>query len=280
MPTPEEEFLNSPPTPLPEGTVEAPPEPEAVEPEQQEAAAEGEPAKAESEAEPKPETDDEKQPNWAHRRIDELTRLRHDERRRAEAEMQRANTLQAELDKLRRGSSSDEGQDQAQPKYTQADLDRLSDERAAQRDAQREAERAQDTFNRSCNDIHAEGLKSFSDFRDSLENLHRAGGITPSLIKMAMATGSAASVLYELGKDPAEAERVITLPFEEMAVAVAKLAAKPASTSAAPPLVSKAPAPIRPIANGGGKPGPKSIEDMSMAEFAEYEANRAAKRSA
>ena len=182
-----------------------------------------------------------------------------------------SNAFMQAVDRLKRGQQPQEGQgDAAHPErgLIQADIERRAAEIATQRE-----------FDRSCNDVFDKGSREFPDFGDALGNFRLLGGLPPSLVEAAIETGSAAAVLYELGKNPDEAARVMQMPPTRMAVAVAKLANKPA-TLAAPVPVSRAPAPIRPIAATGGKPGPKSVDDMSMAEFAEYEANRAAKRSA
>ena len=75
------------------------------------------------------------------------------------------------------------------------------------------------------------------------------GGLQPAVVEAAMETGEAAKVLYELGKNPDEAARIMALPPTKMAVAVAKIAVKPSSA----PAVSKAPPPIKSLNGSGGK---------------------------
>ena len=101
--------------------------------------------------------------------------------------------------------------------------------------------RSQREFDRSANDIYEKGVKEYPDFEQSLSNFKMLGGLQPAVVEAAMETGEAAKVLYELGKNPDEAARIMALPPTKMAVAVAKIAVKPSSA----PAVSKAPPPIK-----------------------------------
>lgn len=202
---------------------------------------------------PGPETSVEpekpKQTPWFQRRIDDLTRERWEARREADR-------LQAELATLRQPRQ--EGQsDPVQQGLTQADVQRLAREEAGRIAATNE-------FNANCNGIFEQGNKAFPDFEASLGNFRLLGGLPPSLVEAAIEAGEPAKVLYELGKNPDEAARILALSPTRMAVAVAKIAAKPAS----PPPVSKAPPPIKSIVGSGRVE--TDPDKMSTAEWTKW----------
>lgn len=217
---------------VPQGEVAPPPasEPASDPGTEQNPSTEDQPSNPEPKAEGEGEKS--KQTPWFTRRIDELTF----HRREAERENER---LKAELQRL---SQPQDGQGNPQPKppMTQADIDRLVEQRAAERAQQAE-------FDRSCNAIYEQGSKAFPDFDASLGNFRLLGGLPPTLVEAAVETGEGAKVLYELGRNPDEAARILALTPARMAVAVAKIASRPP----APPPVSKAPSPIKPIAASG-----------------------------
>lgn len=264
MPQTEEEFLaGADATPAPEPAASPEPEPAAEEPETKaEPEAKAEDAKAEPDAE-KP-----KQTPWFQKRIDDLTREKWDERRAREALQQERDNYRQALEKLRNPEGQPAAQADQQPKgMTQADFDKAVADRAAQLAQQR-------AFDESCNKVFEEGSKSFPDFQDALSNFKLLGGLPPVLIEAAIETDNAANVLYQLGKNPGEADRILRMSPTKMAVAVAKLASKPAE----PLSVSKAPPPIKPIAgNGKVETDP---EKMPVEQWMKWDEERQAKRRA
>lgn len=181
-------------------------------------------------------------PEWAKRRFGELTK------QRAEAE-RRAQALELELHQFRSQQTQQPASDDAtqfQPNQQPAPVDpyALADQIATQR-----------AFDTRCNEIYEKGVGEFQDFDAALSNFQILGGLPPALIEAADATGNPAKVLYELGKNPAEAERIMRLPLPRMGVELAKRAS---ATPAAKP-ISKAPAPISPV--DGGKRTPDGLSD-------------------
>ena len=130
-------------------------------------------------------------------------------------------------------------------------------------------------FDQKCNASVEEGRKVHSDFNEvvlrDLRNLSpvfdpvaQAPSLPRTLIEAALETGEAHEVLYALGKDTKEAERIMRLPPIKQAVEVAKFhskivaarqddvtgegeenAGEEAETAAPLPNVSRAPAPVR-----------------------------------
>lgn len=197
---------------------------------------------------------------WFQRRIDELTRDRWEKQRENE-------TLRAELERARQPRQ--DGQQQPDPQQRQqpspADYQRHVREEAQRMQAQAE-------FDRTCNDIHAEGTKAFPDFDAALGSFRLLGGLPPALVEAAQETGAAAKVLYDLGRDPDEAARILALSPTRMAVAVAKIAARPPTN----PPVSKAPPPIQPI--GTASKVETDPDKMSAADWMAWRNKQVASR--
>ena len=104
------------------------------------------------------------------------------------------------------------------------------------------------------------GVAEFGDeFGTALTSLWSTlGGFKPDLVEAAMETGNAHQILYKLGQDPDEAERIAGLSPARMGAALGKMAA---ATAPQRPQ-SQAPAPIRPLTKGGGNAEPRPDGDM------------------
>jgi hypothetical protein len=100
--------------------------------------------------------------------------------------------------------------------YTEADL---------QREAGRLAE--QNLFNRRVDDAVIAGRKTHADYDESIAGLKAlTGPVVPGdFVQAVLETGDsqhAGEVLYRLGKDPDELDRILSLPPMRMAIAVAR----------------------------------------------------------
>jgi len=187
--------------------------------------------------------DPEKQetPAWVQRRIDQLTREKHEERRKREA-------LEAQI---------------AQPAETipEKPLTQEQIEARASQIAQTQLKQAK--FDEACNTAYTKGKTEFKDFDDTLRTFGMLGGLTPEFLEVATDLPDGHKVLYALGKNPDEASRVMSLPPLKMAAELARMAdklGKPAPTS-----VSSAPAPITPV--DGSSRVEKDPEKMSTEEW-------------
>lgn len=217
-------------TPVPDAPASGTPDPAAEKAAETAAQPEGDQPEAgkEGEGEEKP-----KQTPWFQKRIDELTRLRYEEKRRADA-------YEAELARFRQPASGESQQPGEQPNQPARDPVEVAKEQLLQ-------EQAVQSFNDRCNGIYEQGTKDFPDFEQTLTNFRYLGGLPPALVQAAAEAGDAHKILYGLGKNPDEAARILSLPPAAMGAALAKMAAAPA---AAKP-VSAAPPPIKPIAGQG-----------------------------
>lgn len=136
---------------------------------------------------------------------------------------------------------------------------------------------AAEAFNAECNRAFEAGKQAFPDFVNAVSTVQMVDGYSNSVIEAALATGAPADVLYQLGKNPDEAERIFSLPPVRMAVELGKLASTPKPAAPKPP-ISSAPPPIKPL-NSKPQAVEKDPEKMSDAEWLEWrETQVAAKR--
>jgi hypothetical protein len=180
--------------------------------------------------------------DWVQRRIDQLTREKHEEKRQREA-------LEAQLRQLQPQTEHQPGQ-QMTPDQIRAEAKRLIQ---------------QEKFDEACNSVFDAGKKEFSaEWDSSLRTFQMLGGAPAEFLEAVTAMDNGHKVLHALGQDPEAAERVLSLPPLRMALELARLEAKVAQATP-PKQVSKAPAPITPV---GGKSAP--VEPAEFGSTAEY----------
>lgn len=177
------------------------------------------------ESTPEAQPESHEPPKWAQRRIDQLTREKHEERRQREV-------LEARLAQVAPPA------DTSTPTLTQADVDARATQIANERVKQTQ-------FDDACNKAYEQGKTEFKDFDQALGNFAMLGGLPKEFLDIATKIPEGHKVLYALGKNPEEASRILALPALDMALEVARLSEKVAKPSAKP--VSSAPAPIEPI---------------------------------
>lgn len=177
---------------------------------------------------------------WFQERIDQLTREKYDERRRAES-------LEAMLESLRKGEANDN------PPKPPVNIDEEVNKRLAARQ-----------FDDKCNEVYSSGKSEFGDFDDTLGNFRMLGGLQQPFLEAVTQLPDAHRVLYALGSDMDNAARIMSLPPVPMAIELAKLASKPVSAKP----VSNAPKPIRPI--DGAPKGNPDPSKMTMDEWIKW----------
>lgn len=166
----------------------------------------------------------------------------------------------------------------AEPRYTQAEVERLANERATRQAQINE-------FNNRCNNAAAEGRKAYADFDASVRELGRlvdrsdpqSQANYDAFLEQALETGEAPRLIYELGRDLNEASRVLGLSPTQRAMALTKLAL------GEPKVTSDLPAPIKPVAGKQSGPGEISPDDAARADklsSAEWHKRRAAQVAA
>lgn len=173
-----------------------------------------------------------------------IARLAYQER---EARKQ-AKALQERLDRL-------EGKSPALPK--DAEIEALAEQKAIELAKMK-------AYNDRANDIYKSGCDKFPDFPQKLEALKEVGNISVPFVEAVDDTGDAENILYYLGKNPDEAQRIMDLPPHRMGTALGKLSAKLAAPPPPKPQ-SKAPAPIKPIS--GKAKAEQTDEQMPIDEY-------------
>jgi hypothetical protein len=230
----------------------------------------------ESEAQPEVKTE-KSEPNPVQKRINEITRARHEAERRSNAEFmarqqaeQRVAQLEAERQEWMRRAT--------QPKFEQYnDLERyqqaveahsqaqIAEQRKAfQEQAQRQQQNAaQEAFIQRQQRFVAEGAEKYPDFAEVVGNpaIPRLADIHPAVTETVLEEGPA--VAYYLAKNPAEIYRLMALSSPASAIKeIGKIAAKLSATPAKP---SAAPAPAPTV--GGNATVRRDLSDMPYEDY-------------
>lgn len=206
------------------------------------------------------------QPDPTQSRFNQLVAARWAERRRAEASEAQNRLLQEQLNQTRAAVAQPaldaDGNPVQQPTPVrtgpQPDLQAMAAQIAAQND-----------FNRQVGEEVAKGRTTHSDFDQVAANLQRFGELPRTFVEAAMATGKGADVMYHLGGDIAEADRILSLQPIQQAVALATLAGT-IKAPVPPKTITSAPAPVSPkVGSGSSGKNTPSLDDpnIPVAEF-------------
>lgn len=206
---------------------------------QQPAEVSTEPGAGQTAVEPTEQTQQEKPKNdWVQRRIDQLTREKHEALRRA-------------ADAEARASQGQQSNGQSESKPMTRDEIRAEATRMLQ----------QEKFDDACNKVFDAGKGEFgSEWDSSLRTFQMLGGASPEFLEAVTAMDTGHKVLHHLGQNPEVAERLLSLPPLRMALELARL--ESTVGQAKPKPVSNAPAPINPI---GGRSAPVEPEEFATA---------------
>jgi len=290
-------------TPPAEGAEQAGPPPASPEayPEgdktpEQLAAEKAEEEKKQKEADDAEEQAIKKKP-WFQKRIDEITRQRHEAERRAQ-ELQ--EMLQKVIDQGRQQAQPGQQQtppQQAQPapefqptrpaptreqyefdeeKYLNAVVDWRLEQREAKAIHERrqaEIQTTQRNFLQTAEQRRIQtiegGRAKYPDYDESIKALPYSV-MNEEMLVAVLETDNPVDVSYHLAKNPAEAERISKLPFIKKAMELGRLETKISQVSKP---TSQAPPPPTPV--GGRTPARKTESAMTMEEW--LEARRAGK---
>lgn len=207
---------------------------------------EGQPAAgAEQQQEEAPKPQQKKPLSWEMKRIHEET----NKRRQAE---DRARDLEEQLARARGGPApTDPPADGAPPSIDEI---RRQERESIRREETVNAEIAR--RNAACNSVFEKGVADIPDFDDARVSLVSAFGheinTKPEFLDAITELDNGHQVFAELGRNPAEAERILGLSPVKMALEIAKMGDKLAKPAApAPKPISKVPAPVSPV---GGQP--------------------------
>lgn len=201
------------------------------------------------------ESQEGKDPNgWAIKRIGALTAQKHEAERTLAAARGEAERYRLLVEQMRSGDV-DVQADVGQPQ----DIDTLVTQRAEQLAQQQQmVERGQS--------VSKVGAEVYPDFMTAVSTLD-ALGITGDQVNSLLGMEDAHKVIYSLGKNPEEAQRILSLPPIQQGRELERLASKPAR-AADPKAVSNAPKPISPVDGvAAAQPDPTK---MSMDDWAKW----------
>lgn len=213
------------------------------------------------------------------KRINELTREKHEERRAREAAEARAADLERRLAALERGEKPQQPPAQQQadgrPKLEDFDFDAEAHAEAVaewkfnqleqQREAKKQAEQRQATL--------AEKESAFIAENPDYYEVARAPHvpITQEMAEVILQADNPPAIAYYLGKNLSEAAEISRMSPLAQARAIGRIEMQlaaprtPAAPTPPPTPVSKAPAPVTPLK--ATTPASKPLDEMSMEEY-------------
>lgn len=257
--------------------VETQPEPAQEAPTEEVDAEDGE--QNESEQSAATETDDAKEsqaskPRGVQKRLDELTRLRHEAQREAEHWREMAMRNQPK-NQPRSEPSIDigeeptlENRDFDVERYTK-DWAKWDREREAKQAAQVKAQQAAAERQQKFQQDAAAFAAQHPDFHQLVNSPYLR--ITDAMVEAITESDAPAAVAYHLAKNPQEAEKIAGLSAAGIGRAIAKIESQLSSEAPRQPTqktVTNAPPP--PTTLSGNKTPTKKLEEMTMAEYAAH----------
>jgi hypothetical protein len=160
----------------------------------------------------------------------------------------------------------------------QAYAEALAEQKAQQLLAQREAARQQAALLDSYKDREEEARERYDDFEQVAYNPNLP--VTNDMAQAIQASNIGPEVIYHLGSNPKEAQRIANLPPLLQAMEIGRIEAK---LAADPPAkrTSTAPAPLAPVTATRSSSGPRydttdprSIKDLTTSQWIERERQR------
>lgn len=162
--------------------------------------------------------------------------------------------------------------------YAEALAQRKADEILAKREAERQAAEYNDAFYEK----EEEARSKYDDFERVAYNPRLR--ITDAMAEVIRSSPSGPDVLYYLGINPKEAERIAKLSPFLQAKEIGRLEGKVSTEPPPTKKVSNAPAPINPVTSGKSSSpvldttDPRSVKSMSTSEWIEAERKRQIKK--
>lgn len=231
-------------------------------------------------------------PDWAQKRINELTAKRYESERvaqeadtrakeadnRAKAAEARAAALLEQVAKAGHNATPAPAPTPIpEPQLSEVEIERRAELKAVQKAATQR-------FNEACNKVVENGEKEYKDFGEAIKNLAMVGAlgqnVSSEFLETAVELNNPHQILHYLGNNPEQASRIIGMPPKKMALEMARIEAQ-LSKPPAPPAVSGAPAPIIPV-GGGTKITATALDDPNIASddwFKERERQVAERRN-
>lgn len=138
---------------------------------------------------------------------------------------------QEKHEEIRLRQSAERERDELRLKFAEladmhTDIEARAEFLAEQKFERYQQDARQHTWNDTCNKVADAGAAEYRDFDETMATLRATGVMRPELIEAALeiADKNTHKVLYHLGKNPAEAARIVGLSPVQMAAALAKIA--------------------------------------------------------
>ena len=216
-----------------------------------------------------------KVPKGAQKRIDELTRQKHDERRRADKLANELEELRAaqeqQSQKVTSTGAPDPGQ-YAAGRYDPDYLEALTDYKVEQRLAKAEQAQQAKAKTATIAELEAKTAQAYTDYTDAkTEFLDHPLAKVDAFIEIIRDSDNPPELIYFLGKNPDELEKLGDMSPAQATRYIGKLEARMTTEQpAATKKVTSAPKPIDPLGSGKSTATTKDPEKMTMEEYAAY----------
>lgn len=216
---------------------------------------EPEPETAEQQSEETAEQPESVKPDkmdWRERRRNEETNRRKQVEAELAAERAEKERFRLELERIRAGTATPNPADPAQAVAKTPDQIRAEAREEAKREIMEEQQRQ--SFAEATGRVLQAGLQAYPDFAQKRDELVQYFGETlnarPDFFDAIINLDNGHDVFYALAADPEQAEQVLAMPTTKMVLKLSQLAssATPKKTEPKPKPISKAPAPITPVA--------------------------------
>lgn len=208
-----------------------------------------------------PEGEKKKSP-WWESRIREMAWEKNEAKRQKDALEAENKALKAAMEAAKRGSAENpDGQAPTAPQaaITQADIDRLAEEKASQKLAAQQAQARIQDFQRK-------GTTNFQDWNDRCNVVASLGATDrPEFLEIVTGMEDGHKLVAHLAENPEEAIRVLQLNPFAMASELTRMSIQ--MSTPAPKQISNAPAPIKPLTPQASPQFDPEGENVSMEEW-------------
>jgi plasmid stabilization system protein ParE len=224
------------------------------------------------EKEPEPE----KVPKGVQKRIDEITREKYEERRERQAAQERAERLERELEALRNPPKQAKQFNDGAPnpddydagKYDPEYLEALTDYKVKQLFENREKQLKIAQQQSNVIKLQEQARKVHDDYDNAQQVLlnHPLSNV-PAFTELVLDTENPAEIIYYLGKNPQEVDKIGEMSKEQAVRYMGRLEERITSLVQPKKAATNAPKPISPLAGAKGTTAHKDPNDMTMDEF-------------
>jgi hypothetical protein len=210
------------------------------------------------------------------KRIDELTKAKHDERRERRAAQERADRLEYELSQLRSGgktgnTGAPDPDKYPAGKYDPDYLEALTDYKVELKITERLAKKELENKKSSLQKVESAILEKYPDYNEvSKDFLAHPLANVKAFTNLVFESDNPVDMAYYLGKHEDELDKIARMDEVQAARYIGKLESKLATPPEPPKKVSSA-RPISPIGASGGSHVQKDPSEMTMAEFAAWD---------